>query len=292
MQFGILGTSLSLIREGKLRALAVTTERRLEELPDVPTMIESGLPGYDVSLLVRGGHAGRDARADRHAAQSRDQRIHGDARGEARAGGAGDPRHLGHAGSACASASPRKSSSGAASPRRPASSRSDGAAGVRRCERNWRQSSAPINPPSAIDPNPCLRPKAFTGCSIASGLAHEVVWSAACGACADIVRRQRRGSHHQRRGRLSPPVFCPLSGYPEFRRHGRDRRRLPVGLHPGARHPAARQGLCDRRRQAGLSRGVAAGWARRPLAGRRPDAADDGSPIRPACAAGSRGTAG
>jgi tripartite-type tricarboxylate transporter receptor subunit TctC len=51
MQFGILGTSLALIREGKLRALAVTTERRLDELPDVPTMIESGLPGYDVSLL-------------------------------------------------------------------------------------------------------------------------------------------------------------------------------------------------------------------------------------------------
>src|SRR5215213_4669485 len=51
MQFGILGTSLSLIREGKLRALAVTTERRLDELPDVPTMIESGLLGYDVSLL-------------------------------------------------------------------------------------------------------------------------------------------------------------------------------------------------------------------------------------------------
>jgi tripartite-type tricarboxylate transporter receptor subunit TctC len=51
MQFGILGTSLSLIREGKLRALAVTTEQRLEELPDVPTMIEAGLPGYDVSLL-------------------------------------------------------------------------------------------------------------------------------------------------------------------------------------------------------------------------------------------------
>jgi tripartite-type tricarboxylate transporter receptor subunit TctC len=51
MQFGILGTSLALIREGKLRALAVTTQRRIEELPDVPTMIESGLPGYDVSLL-------------------------------------------------------------------------------------------------------------------------------------------------------------------------------------------------------------------------------------------------
>jgi tripartite-type tricarboxylate transporter receptor subunit TctC len=51
MQFGLLGTSLALIRDGKLRALAVTTEKRVEELPDVPTMIESGLPGYDVSLL-------------------------------------------------------------------------------------------------------------------------------------------------------------------------------------------------------------------------------------------------
>ena len=51
MQFGILGTSLALIREGKLRALAVTTEQRIEELPDVPTMIEAGLPGYEVSLL-------------------------------------------------------------------------------------------------------------------------------------------------------------------------------------------------------------------------------------------------
>lgn len=51
MQFGILGSSLALIREGKLRALAVTSPRRLEEVPDVPTMIEAGLPGYDVSLV-------------------------------------------------------------------------------------------------------------------------------------------------------------------------------------------------------------------------------------------------
>lgn len=51
MQFGILGSSLALIREGKLRALAVTSPRRLEEVPDVQTMIEAGLPGYDVSLV-------------------------------------------------------------------------------------------------------------------------------------------------------------------------------------------------------------------------------------------------
>jgi tripartite-type tricarboxylate transporter receptor subunit TctC len=51
MQFGILGTTLALIREGKLRALATTAERRTSELPDVPSMIESGLPGYEATLL-------------------------------------------------------------------------------------------------------------------------------------------------------------------------------------------------------------------------------------------------
>jgi tripartite-type tricarboxylate transporter receptor subunit TctC len=51
MQFGILGTSLQFIRQGRLRALASATEERLEELPEVPTMIEAGMPDYEVSLL-------------------------------------------------------------------------------------------------------------------------------------------------------------------------------------------------------------------------------------------------
>ena len=99
MQFGILGSSLALIREGKLRALAVSTEQRTEELPDVPTMIEAGLPDYDVSLLVRHRHAAGNAAPDRRSAQPRDQRVHGDARGQARAGRAGDPCDDQHAGS-------------------------------------------------------------------------------------------------------------------------------------------------------------------------------------------------
>jgi len=37
------------IRSGKLRALAVTTAKRSSTLPDVPTVAESGLPGYEVS---------------------------------------------------------------------------------------------------------------------------------------------------------------------------------------------------------------------------------------------------
>lgn len=44
MNFGAGATLVSLIREGKIKALAVTSPRRSAELPDVPTMIESGLP--------------------------------------------------------------------------------------------------------------------------------------------------------------------------------------------------------------------------------------------------------
>jgi tripartite-type tricarboxylate transporter receptor subunit TctC len=37
------------VRSGKLRALAVTTAKRSEIVPDLPTIDESGLAGFDVS---------------------------------------------------------------------------------------------------------------------------------------------------------------------------------------------------------------------------------------------------
>ncbi|HKA72517.1 MAG TPA: tripartite tricarboxylate transporter substrate binding protein [Xanthobacteraceae bacterium] len=48
IDFTFEGTSvlLPLIQAGKLRALAVTSPDRVRELPDVPTMIESGFPGF------------------------------------------------------------------------------------------------------------------------------------------------------------------------------------------------------------------------------------------------------
>jgi tripartite-type tricarboxylate transporter receptor subunit TctC len=50
MQFATIPPALPLIREGKLRAIAVTGAQRSSALPDVPTIAESGLPGYESVL--------------------------------------------------------------------------------------------------------------------------------------------------------------------------------------------------------------------------------------------------
>lgn len=47
----IFGTTLGLlprVRSGQLRALAVSSAKRIAVLPDLPTMAESGFPGFDV----------------------------------------------------------------------------------------------------------------------------------------------------------------------------------------------------------------------------------------------------
>ena len=49
LMFDNLPSVLQFIRAGQLRALAVTTAQRAAELPDVPTLAESGLPGFDTS---------------------------------------------------------------------------------------------------------------------------------------------------------------------------------------------------------------------------------------------------
>jgi tripartite-type tricarboxylate transporter receptor subunit TctC len=46
--FSPMGTVTSHIAAGTIRALGVTTLARAPELPDVPTMVEAGLPGFEV----------------------------------------------------------------------------------------------------------------------------------------------------------------------------------------------------------------------------------------------------
>jgi len=49
LMFATLPTVLEHVRAGKLRALGVTTAQRFAGAPDIPTIAEAGLPGYDVS---------------------------------------------------------------------------------------------------------------------------------------------------------------------------------------------------------------------------------------------------
>lgn len=50
MMFADMLTAAPQVKGGNLRALAVTTSKRARALPDVPTMAEAGLPGYDTGL--------------------------------------------------------------------------------------------------------------------------------------------------------------------------------------------------------------------------------------------------
>jgi tripartite-type tricarboxylate transporter receptor subunit TctC len=49
IMFDTITTALPQVREGKLRALAVTSAARSALAPELPTMIEAGLPGFEVS---------------------------------------------------------------------------------------------------------------------------------------------------------------------------------------------------------------------------------------------------
>ena len=53
MAFNALPSAAALIKEGKLRALAVTSGERAPEFPDVPTLAEAGAPGQE-SLFFQG----------------------------------------------------------------------------------------------------------------------------------------------------------------------------------------------------------------------------------------------
>jgi tripartite-type tricarboxylate transporter receptor subunit TctC len=47
LMFAPAQTVMPYVREGRLRALALTGSKRSETLPDLPTVAESGLPGYE-----------------------------------------------------------------------------------------------------------------------------------------------------------------------------------------------------------------------------------------------------
>jgi tripartite-type tricarboxylate transporter receptor subunit TctC len=49
MMFDNLPSALPVVKEGKLRALGVTSAQRSASAPDIPTIAEQGLPGYEAT---------------------------------------------------------------------------------------------------------------------------------------------------------------------------------------------------------------------------------------------------
>jgi tripartite-type tricarboxylate transporter receptor subunit TctC len=62
VSFAGIPNVLSHLRAGRLRALAVSTPTRWSELPDIPTVAEAGVPGYEATLWLNlSGPAGMPA---------------------------------------------------------------------------------------------------------------------------------------------------------------------------------------------------------------------------------------
>ena len=59
--FGNISNVLPLVREGKLRAFAITSRKRSPQIPELPTMEELGFPGFEATawfgLMGAGRHA-------------------------------------------------------------------------------------------------------------------------------------------------------------------------------------------------------------------------------------------
>jgi len=49
MMFADAAQALPLVRDGRVRALGVTTGKRLETMPEVPTLQEAGVAGYEAN---------------------------------------------------------------------------------------------------------------------------------------------------------------------------------------------------------------------------------------------------
>jgi tripartite-type tricarboxylate transporter receptor subunit TctC len=49
MMFGDVGPVTGLVREGRVKGLGVTVGKRVETIPDVPTLVEAGLAGYEAN---------------------------------------------------------------------------------------------------------------------------------------------------------------------------------------------------------------------------------------------------
>ena len=80
MMFSTMSVALPLVREGKLRAIAVTSLRRCPAAPELPTIAESRLSGIRSDGRERVARAGQNTGGARSQAASRNRQGAGTAR--------------------------------------------------------------------------------------------------------------------------------------------------------------------------------------------------------------------
>jgi tripartite-type tricarboxylate transporter receptor subunit TctC len=74
LHFDQISSATPYIQAGRLRALAVTTEKRAPIYPDIPTLAEAGVPGFEASTftgLVLPAKTPRDVITKLHAATAK-----------------------------------------------------------------------------------------------------------------------------------------------------------------------------------------------------------------------------
>jgi tripartite-type tricarboxylate transporter receptor subunit TctC len=91
LMFDNLPPSLPQIKAGKLRALAVTSATRAPALPDVPTVAEAGLPGFEASSWFGVLAPAGTPPAHRREAECRDREVAHDAGSEGESSRASAP---------------------------------------------------------------------------------------------------------------------------------------------------------------------------------------------------------
>ncbi len=88
MMFDAITVLAPNVKEGKFVALGTSGKKRSSVMPEVPTIDEAGVPGYEFDHLARRDGAGEDPASHRRHAQRGDPQDHGPARRQGRVGAA------------------------------------------------------------------------------------------------------------------------------------------------------------------------------------------------------------